>query len=130
MSTRKSARNADATDAGRGTRMLPLLLAQRRRLLSQVTQVERDLRWFDANVEPELLEEGQEQSLAAVLDRLDTHDRAEIDAIDHALARISSGEYDRCAACGEAIPPARQDAMPFAVHCRPCAESREALERS
>ena len=54
------------------------LTARRRQLIAQVERVEGDLRWFDTNVEPELLEEGQEQALSTVLARLDEHDRADI----------------------------------------------------
>ena len=101
------------------------LLARRRQLVAQVVRVEDDLRWFESNVEPEQLEEGQEQALANVLERLDEHDRAEIDDIDGALARIVSGEYDVCRDCGGAIPAARQRVLPATVLCRPCAERRQ-----
>ena len=98
------------------------LLERRRHLVSQVADLERDLRWLQDNVEPELLEEGQEQALANVLDRLDEHDRVELDAIDRALERIRVGSYGACDMCGEAIPLARQLAVPTATLCRPCAE--------
>ena len=101
------------------------LLERRRQLINQVARVEDDLRWFESNVEPEQLEEGQEQALAGVLERLEEHDRAEIGAIDGALARIARGEYGVCRACGNAIPPARQRALPTADLCLPCAERRE-----
>jgi DnaK suppressor protein len=101
------------------------MVARRRQLINQVARVEDDLRWFESNVEPEQLEEGQEQALAGVLERLEEHDRAEISAIDWALERIERGEYGVCRACGEAIPAARQHALPTADLCRPCAERHE-----
>jgi len=105
------------------------LLARRRQLIEQVLRVDDALDWFQSNIEPELLEEGQEQALALVLERLDAHDRAEVDAIDRALARVDRGEYGICAACGAAIPRARQQALPTADLCRPCAEKRDAEAR-
>ena len=45
--------------------------------------------------------------------------------IDAALARLSSGRYGLCAACGEPIPVERLRALPFATLCVPCASERE-----
>jgi RNA polymerase-binding transcription factor DksA len=101
------------------------LVERRRQLVAQVARVEDDLRWFESNHEPEQLEEGQEQALAGILERLDQHDRDEISAIDRALARIARGEYGICRGCGAEIPAARQRVQPAADLCRPCAERRE-----
>jgi DnaK suppressor protein len=101
------------------------LLGRRSALLRTVAHVEDDLRWLDTNVEPEVEEEGQEENIARLLARLDDRDRAEIEAIDAALARIATGDYGRCAACGKSIPWARLKAMPTAVVCVRCAAARE-----
>ena len=37
--------------------------------------------------------------------------------IDQALERIQQGTYGTCAACGEAIPEERLDAVPYATLC-------------
>ena len=42
-----------------------------------------------------------------------------------ALARLESGDYGTCIDCGQAIPPARLQAQPFAVRCVACQERRE-----
>ncbi|MGB5600514.1 MAG: TraR/DksA C4-type zinc finger protein [Thiothrix litoralis] len=34
---------------------------------------------------------------------------------------MESGEYGTCATCGEAISPARLDALPYATLCIRCA---------
>jgi RNA polymerase-binding transcription factor DksA len=102
------------------------LAARRRQLVAQAARVEDDLRWFESNHEPEQIEEGQEQALASILERLDQHDRDEITAIDQALARIERGEYGLCSGCGAEIPAARQRMLPATDLCRPCAERREA----
>jgi RNA polymerase-binding transcription factor DksA len=46
---------------------------------------------------------------------------ARLTAIDSALARIKSGGYGVCVACGGAIAPARLHALPAATVCRECA---------
>jgi DnaK suppressor protein len=42
-----------------------------------------------------------------------------------ALARLDSGDYGTCIDCGQAIPPARLQAQPFAVRCIACQERSE-----
>lgn len=102
------------------------LIDRRRQLLDHAARAEKDIRWFEANVEPEVVEEGQEQALAGTLERLEEHDREEISAIDSALARMDRGDYGLCTACGGTIPPDRQRALPATDLCLPCAERREA----
>ena len=46
----------------------------------------------------------------------------ELRQIDAALQRIASGDYGTCRRCGEAIAPARLDALPWAAHCSGCAD--------
>lgn len=49
---------------------------------------------------------------------------AELDAIVGALQRLDLGRYGVCASCGQAIPEARLQALPYAVECVACAEAR------
>jgi DnaK suppressor protein len=42
-----------------------------------------------------------------------------------ALARLEAGDYGTCIDCGDAIPPARLQAQPFAVRCVACQKHRE-----
>lgn len=101
------------------------LLERRAALFRTVAQVEDDLRWLDDDVEPEVEEEGQEENIARLLTRLDDRGKAEIEAIDAALARIAAGDYGRCEACGNPIAPARLAAVPTATKCVSCAQKRE-----
>jgi DnaK suppressor protein len=104
------------------------LKGQRRALLQQVAQVEDNLRWLDTNVEPEIEEEGQEANIARLLERLDDRERAELDEIDRALARIETGEYGRCTVCAQLIPEGRLEALPATEACLECAQARERLQ--
>jgi DnaK suppressor protein len=106
------------------------LLRQRLRLFRQVTRLEDDLRWLDEDVEPETVEEGQEEMIAQLLAGLDDRSRAEIAAIDGALDRLDRGEYGICGNCGRPIPLARLQAMPTAELCLNCARQREAGPRA
>ena len=116
---------------GSGGAMLPLaqlrhrLLAQRAALFRQVAEAEEDLRWLATNVEPEAIEEGQEENLARLLARLDDRGKAEIEAIDRALARMVRGEYGGCVSCGRPIPLLRLQAAPASDECLPCVKAKE-----
>lgn len=41
--------------------------------------------------------------------------------IDEALERIKQGTFGRCEECGESIPKARLQALPYTRHCVACA---------
>jgi len=112
--------NTECNEAFRRT-----LIARRSHLLGQVARLDIGLHWLQTDVEPELLEAGQDRALASALESLDDHDRCELMAIDQALERIHQGRYGVCETCGEAIPLARQLAVPTAALCRPCAELGE-----
>ncbi len=45
--------------------------------------------------------------------------------IETALARIDDGTYGSCETCGEAIPKARLQAVPYALRCVACAQKEE-----
>lgn len=105
------------------------LLAQRRALLRRVADTEEDLRWLDTHVARETTEEGQEEAIARLLVRLDERGRAELDAIDAALARIATGDYGRCQTCGEPIPEERLRIVPATCHCLRCEERAERTGR-
>ena len=45
--------------------------------------------------------------------------------IDNALIRIEQGKYGICMKCGKHIPPARLEAIPYAVLCIECKSSDE-----
>lgn len=103
------------------------LLHRRRVLFEQVAHAEDDLRWLDANVEIEKVEEGQEENIARLLARLDDRGKEEIESVDRALIRIANGDYGRCLQCGKLIPAARLEALPEAETCLDCAKATEAV---
>jgi len=106
------------------------LVERRAMLLRQVSQTEDELRLLDTDVPPEIEEDAQEARLADVLASLDGRSKAEIAAIERALALVDAGDYGICEDCGEDIPIARLDALPAATRCVTCAEAREAALRS
>lgn len=56
-------------------------------------------------------------------------DRARLEQIDQALARLSDGRYGVCEDCRDEIPRARLLALPTAVRCAACQSAIEAHQR-
>jgi RNA polymerase-binding transcription factor DksA len=46
-----------------------------------------------------------------------TRSAAVLDGVDHALARLSTGEYGACEACGATLTPADLERDPIRRHC-------------
>jgi DnaK suppressor protein len=44
-----------------------------------------------------------------------------LNKVDHALVRVKAGTYGICESCGEAIPVARLEVLPYATTCVNCA---------
>jgi RNA polymerase-binding protein DksA len=70
-------------------------------------------------------EQATERENDEVLETLGNASELELDMIKHALQRIDSGEYFSCSGCGETIPEARLELLPFTTHCIKCAEKLE-----
>jgi DnaK suppressor protein len=66
---------------------------------------------------------GTQDDIAFALIQLKTETLGQIDA---ALRRLEIGSYGDCFECGDEIAEARLRALPFAVRCRDCEQSREA----
>ena len=45
--------------------------------------------------------------------------------VDHALGRLDIGQYGLCTECGDEISVPRLNALPFAVRCQSCEQTRE-----
>jgi DnaK suppressor protein len=52
-----------------------------------------------------------------------------LNKVHDALSRLEHGNYGNCFDCGEEIAEKRLRALPFAVRCKECEESREAAEQ-
>lgn len=45
--------------------------------------------------------------------------------VNHALGRLDAGQYGLCTECGDEISVQRLNALPFAVRCQSCEQTRE-----
>jgi len=97
-----------------------LLLRQREETLTRVRSIGKE----QSNEGLSTL--GDEMDVARSLADVETHasliENAEnkVRRIDSALAQLEQGDYGICANCGEEIPLARLEAVPFAIYCVDC----------
>ena len=52
-----------------------------------------------------------------------------LNKVNDALSRLEAGSYGNCFDCGDEIAEKRLRALPFAVRCKDCEESRETAEQ-
>jgi DnaK suppressor protein len=52
-----------------------------------------------------------------------------LNKVNDALSRLEQGDYGNCFECGEEIAEKRLRALPFAVRCKECEETREVAEQ-
>ncbi len=52
-----------------------------------------------------------------------------LNKVNDALVRLEQGDYGNCYDCGEEIAEKRLRALPFAVRCKDCEETRENAEQ-
>jgi DnaK suppressor protein len=123
--------NVDSAIPAAGLRAAEIrrtLLERRRQLSSEIEGRVRDVREAGSVREHAAIvgdpgDADPEDDLAFAL----IHLKGELlQRLDHAVRRCSDGTYGSCVECGQAIPPARLRAVPFAVRCRRCEEAHEA----
>ena len=97
-------------------RLREQLLKRRDELLEMHRSVEDTQRVLaEPDIEPE--ETAQKGSIAEVLARLDSQEKKELEAIDHALLMMETGQYGLCEVCGKPIGKKRLDAIPWTTFC-------------
>ena len=95
-----------------------LLKARLAELLGRAEDIEDDLRHpLEADSSEQAIDLADDEALIGVDQVL----RHEIEDIRSALIRIENGTYGVCAVCGDAIAPARLEALPTATRCIKCA---------
>jgi phage/conjugal plasmid C-4 type zinc finger TraR family protein len=100
-----------------------ILLDLKSEVSGRINAIDRDIRHEDLSAD--WSEQASERENDEVLESLGNSSEQELSMIKFALIRIDEGNYFQCAECGEQIPSARLDLLPFAAHCVDCAEKIE-----
>ena len=105
-----------------------LLVERRRELLNEIQSRVRDVREegsdkFHYSIHPaEAIEAEPDDDLAFALIQM----KAEVlERVNEAVRHFDEGTHGYCVDCGEVIASSRLRAMPFAVRCRDCEDTRE-----
>tara|TARA_R110000824_G_scaffold31012_1_gene101363 strand:- start:447 stop:770 length:324 start_codon:yes stop_codon:yes gene_type:complete len=101
-----------------GEKMKPVLEKRLAVLKEEIADIDQTLREPDSQ---DFEERATENEGDEVLEDLGNAALTEIAQIETALERIADGTYGDCVTCGEAIPPARLEAVPQAAQCIKCA---------
>jgi DnaK suppressor protein len=115
----------------RYTELAKMLDERRRELANAVHTGKRDAR-ADNIKELDVLDEGEsseadiQEEIEFALLQMKTET---LNKITLALQRLAEGTYGRCLECGDDIAAARLRALPFAVRCKTCEETRESADR-
>jgi RNA polymerase-binding transcription factor DksA len=94
------------------------LAARRHELTARLARIEGEL---DVPHDADRDEDAVLHEADEVLEGLGLKGKAELRAIDAAIARIADGSYGDCARCGQPIAPARLRALPATAVCTACA---------
>lgn len=108
-------------------RFKALLLERRALLLGDLHAVEQEESSSDlAHASSHLADHGSDRAASDLSLGYRESASGEIQEIDAALERMAEGLYGMCEACGEPIPSARLEAIPYTQLCVPCKRSEEA----
>ncbi len=89
----------------------------------RIDTIDKDIR--HEGMSADWAEQATERENDEVLESLGNASKIELQKINNALKRIDSGEYFTCSICGEEIPAARLELLPFSTNCVKCAEKLE-----
>jgi len=114
---------------GRYQELKNLLEERRLEIIGEVQHKMRDVRNQGAAISHQGVRDEAESSEAEIQDDIEfalLQMKAEtLKKIGKALARLEEGSYGNCFECGDEISEQRLRALPFAVRCKTCEESRE-----
>lgn len=92
---------------------------EREREEARMTESSADRSPDPGNAEAGSMKAELEKELSIELNLIDLRSK-----VEHALTRIDAGSYGLCERCGEAIPVARLEVLPYTTFCVDCSRLR------
>lgn len=96
------------------------LLTLKAEITQRINAIDKDIK--HEGMSSNWTEQATERENDEVLESLGNSSEQELVMINAALKRIDSGDYFSCSLCGDEIPSARLELLPFSAHCVNCAE--------
>jgi DnaK suppressor protein len=128
MATSKHTLAAPAADHDATEKLRRMLCERRRELINSIHNSMREVRAEASGKRPPTIDPGETteveaaDDLAFTLLQMKSH---VLNRINLALQRLDEGSYGYCIDCMDSIAPSRLRALPFAVRCKDCEETRE-----
>lgn len=116
-------------DANRTAEFRRRLHEMRERLFRTAAATDEELRTLEAHQPGAPAEDVAREMVAALLDRLGTREKRELDEVFAAQARLETGSFGVCEGCARPIPLARLRAIPTARWCVACQAREEERAR-
>ncbi len=98
------------------------LLHQREELNQRLGKLHAPTRRSEDPLTADFAEQAIQRQNDDVISALEQATQAELVQINHALARIESGDYGYCVECGVEIPEKRLLVLPYTERCVQCAD--------
>lgn len=92
---------------------------EREREEARMTESSADRSPDPGNAEAGSMKAELEKELSIELNLIDLRSK-----VEHALMRVDAGSYGLCESCGEAIPVARLEVLPYTTFCVDCSRLR------
>ena len=99
------------------------LIELKHQALERIESIDRNIR--HEGMSADWSEQASERENDEVLESLGNSSEQDLEMIKFALKRIDDGVYFYCAECGDEIPEARLELLPFTAYCVDCAEKIE-----
>jgi DnaK suppressor protein len=104
------------------------LLADRRNAVLKEAGVQLGVLIEERETPPDAIDQASVESDREFSLRLQDRERRMLHKIEEAIARVETGSYGLCEACGVDIDERRLMARPVATHCIDCKTEQEQLE--
>lgn len=102
------------------------LLEQREEILASISGRNEEVSQIASESEPgDEVDQAASRIDGSLLNQLGELNANRLNQIDAALLRIKQGQYGICLECGQPIPEARLDYIPYAAYCVNCQSKRE-----
>lgn len=101
------------------------LVARREELLRAITRTQQEGRQADEDSTVDLADKAANSYTKEFLFGQTSSDRALLQLVDDALARIKNNTFGQCISCQEDLQQKRLDAVPWTRYCISCQEKKE-----
>jgi len=101
------------------------LETRQKELRTMVTRNQQDGRAADEEATQDVADRAASSYTKEFLFSQSNNDRALLNMVDGALARIREGSFGECVSCGKEINSKRLEAVPWTRHCIECQEKAE-----